>query len=148
MQADDLAVGAKDREDLGTLSTDLLAKWLLLVLRKQGLSPKEVELALESEGSMAVRPGAKPPITEFGAGPTAGSSLPTRSSAASIPRRYQSIAPAQPSSPTTLEQAITPYKNRPHSTVLNSSTRPVEKALTRVAAEVPSLRVAAEALEE
>ena len=61
-------------------------------------------------------------------------------------RRYQSLA--QPTLPTTLEQAVPPYKDRLYNTVLNSSMLAAEKVLKRVAAEVLSRRVAAEAPEE
>ena len=118
-------------------------------------------MALDSKCSVAVRLSAKPLTTKFGAGATACSNQSTRSgdkqgiltirpkfTAGCNLRRNQSIAPAQPSSLTTLEQAIPPFKNRPYSTVLNSSTRPEEKVLTRAAAEVFSRRVAAEAPEE
>ena len=145
---DNPAVVAKDKEELETLSADLLARLSVLVLRKSGLTPREVEMALDLECSVAVRLGAKPPITDFGAGATACSNLPTRSvdkqgiltirpkfTAACNLMMYQSLAPAQPTLPTTLKQAIPSNKNRPYSTVLNSSTRPAEN-------------VAAEALEE
>ena len=61
------------------MSADLLARLLVLVLRRSGLPPREVAMALDSECSVAVRLGAKPPATEFGASATAGSNLSTRS---------------------------------------------------------------------
>ena len=119
MHWDDPAVVAKDKEELETLSAGLLARLSVLVLRKPGLTPKDVEMAKESECSVAVRPGARPPITELGAGPTAGLILPTRSvdkqgifaiqpkfTAAYNLMMYQSLALAQPTIPTTLEQVI------------------------------------------
>ena len=62
--------------------------------------------------------------------------------------RFRSLAPAQPTFPTPLEQAVPSYKNRSDSPVLSSSLLPTDKVLKRVAVEVPSQRVAAEALEE
>ena len=104
---------------------------------------------------------AKPPVTLTGPGPTALLSLsgisvdkqgiltirPKIMAACNL-KRFQSLAPAQPTIPTTFGQAAPSYKNRSDSIVLNPLTLPAKKVVKRVAVEVPSQRVVAEALEE
>ena len=117
VHVNDAAAVIRDKEELEMLSADLLARFSVLVLRRLGLPPREVAMALDSECSVAVRLGAEPPTTRFEA--TACSNPSTRSgdkqgiltirpkfTAAINLRRHQSIAPAQPSSPTTLQQAL------------------------------------------
>ena len=149
----DTAVVAKDKEDLERLSA--------LVQRSAGFPPREEVTAIDLDWSVAVRRGAKPPVTEIGADATAHSNpsiwsvgkqgiltvRPKITTTCNL-TKCRSLALTQPTSPSTLEQAIPPYKNRSDSPVLSSSMQPAEKVLERLVVEVPSRRVMAEALEE
>ena len=66
VHVNDAAAVTRDKEELETLSADLLAGLSVLVLRRSGIPPREVAMALDSECSVAVRLGAKPPTTGFG----------------------------------------------------------------------------------
>ena len=143
------------------MSADLLARLSAMVLRKADFPPMEVMSALVSMYPVAVRPGAKPPAIVSGPGATALPSLSEmsvdkqgiltiRPKIMAVPnlKRFQSLAAAQPNSPSTFGQAGPSYRNKSDSIVLSSSTLPAQKVVKRVAAVVPSQRVVLEALEE
>ena len=68
---DDAAVLARDKEELERLSAGLLARLSALVLRSAGFPPREGATALDFDWSVAVRRGAKPPVTKVGGDATA-----------------------------------------------------------------------------